>query len=46
MARIDDAASMAALNMPPLSMITTHFVPLAPIAYFILAGHLWRQREK
>jgi hypothetical protein len=45
MGRIDDPASMAALNMPPLSMITTYFVPLALIAYFILAAHLWRQRE-
>jgi hypothetical protein len=33
------------INMPPLSMITTYFVPLALIDYFILAAHLWQQLE-
>src|SRR5258708_18078750 len=35
-ARIGDPASMAAPNMPPLSSITTFFVPLARIAHCIL----------
>jgi hypothetical protein len=46
MARIADPASMAALNMPPLSVITTFLVPLALIAYFIRGAHLWQQRGR
>ena len=46
MARVGDTASMAALNMLPLSMITTFGVPLALIAYFILGAHLWQQRGR
>jgi hypothetical protein len=33
--RAGDPASMIALNIPPLSMITTYFVPLALMDYFI-----------
>jgi hypothetical protein len=43
--RTADPGSMVALNIPPLSMITTYFVPLAIIDYFILAVHLLRQRR-
>jgi hypothetical protein len=46
MARIGDPNSMLALNMLPLSMITTFFVPLALIDYFLLGAHLWRQRGR
>src|SRR5215471_4988752 len=41
--RAGDPASMAALSIPPLSLITTYFVPLALMDYFILALHLLRQ---
>jgi hypothetical protein len=46
MARVGDPASMAALNMLPLSMITTFAVPVALMAYFILGAHLWQQRGR
>jgi len=44
--RAADPASMVALTIPPLSLITTYFVPLALIDYFILVVHLWRQRRQ
>jgi hypothetical protein len=44
--RAGDPASMVAITIPPLSMITTYFVPLALIDYFILGAHLWRQRRQ
>ncbi len=44
--RAADPSSMAALSVPPLSMITTFAVPVACIAYFILGAHLWRQRGR
>jgi hypothetical protein len=43
--RTSDPAGMAALTMPPLSMITTFAVPLAIMAYVILGAHVWRQRR-
>ena len=43
--RAGDPASMGALTIPPLSMITTYGVPLALMDYFILAVQLWRQRR-
>jgi hypothetical protein len=46
MARIGDPSSMVALNMLPLSMITTFFVPLALIDYFLLGARLWQQRGR
>jgi hypothetical protein len=44
--RAGDPASMVALTIPPLSLITTYFVPLALIDYFLLAVQLWRQRRQ
>jgi hypothetical protein len=44
-ARAADPDSMAALNIPPLSLITTYFVPLALMDYFMLAVHLLRKRR-
>jgi hypothetical protein len=43
--RVGDPASMVALTIPPLSLITTYFVPLALMDYVILAVQLWRQRR-
>jgi len=43
MVRAVDPSGMAALTMPPLSMITTFGVPLAILAYFVLGAQLWRQ---
>jgi len=45
MARSEDPASMVAMVGLPLSLITTYFVPIALIDYFILGAHLWRQRR-
>jgi hypothetical protein len=45
-ARASDPASMEALTIPPLSMITTFGVPLALIDYIILGTQLWRQRRQ
>jgi hypothetical protein len=42
-ARIGDPGSMVALNILPLSLITTFFVPLALIDYFILGAQLRQQ---
>lgn len=44
--RADDPASMVTITHPPLSMITTYFVPLALMDYFILGAHLWRRRRQ
>jgi hypothetical protein len=44
MARIGDPGSTVALNTLPLSMITTFFVPLALIDYFVLGAQLRQQR--
>ena len=46
MARVADPAGMAALNMLPLSMITTFGVPPALISYFILGAHVLQQRVR
>jgi hypothetical protein len=43
--RSGDPDGMAALETPPLSMITTYLVPLALMDYFILAVRLWRQHR-
>jgi hypothetical protein len=45
MARAEAPASMVALTILPLSLITTWAVPIALIAYFMLGAHLWRQRQ-
>lgn len=45
MSRAADPASMAAILTLPLSLITTYFVPIALIDYFIMGAHLWRQRR-
>ncbi len=44
--RAGDPASMVAITIPPLSMITTYGVPLALMDYFVLGAHLWRQRRQ
>jgi len=44
-ARINDPASMVALAIPPLSVITAYFVPLALIDYFILGAQLWQRKD-
>ena len=44
--RAGDPASMAALTIPPLSLITTFGVPLALMDYFMLAVQLLRQRRQ
>lgn len=44
-ARARDPDSVAALGRLPLCMITTYFVPLALIVYFVLGAQLWRQRR-
>jgi len=44
--RAADPASMVALNIPPLSLIATYFVPLALMDYFILGAQLWQQRRQ
>lgn len=41
--RVADPLGMAALAMPPLTVITTFFVPLAIMDYFVLGAELWRQ---
>jgi hypothetical protein len=41
--RAGDPASMSAMAILPLSMISTFFVPVAVMDYFILGAHLWRQ---
>jgi hypothetical protein len=45
MARATDPASLASIARLPLSLITTFFVPVALMAYFLLGAHLWRQRK-
>jgi len=42
--RAADPASMIPLSQPPLTVITTFFVPLALMDYFVLGAQLWRQR--
>jgi hypothetical protein len=44
--RVSDPASMFAMTMLPLCMISTFFVPVAVMGYFILGAHLWRQRKQ
>jgi hypothetical protein len=43
--RASDPASMAQMSMLPLCMISTFFVPIAVMDYFILGAHLWRLRD-
>jgi hypothetical protein len=39
--RVEDPASMTALGYPPLSLISTYFVPLAFIDYVMLGARIW-----
>ena len=44
LARSEDPVSMVAMVGLPLSLITTYFVPIALIDYFLLGAQIWRQR--